>query len=416
MRSFRLNESAYGGIMRPMKTPTLPLILAISTLLAAPATALAATNHPAKKHPAQTKESERASVEATLASAGNADAQYQLGMALLKKAGAAPQGAKLRAEGLVWLDLAAVRGSLRAAQAASKEYETQGAPFKAYRMLYRAGQMGDKAAQNRFVDLVLGGKIDTLGGPDGAAWMTQRVESDGSRKGMVILGDAYRLSKGVAPDMTQAQKWYLAAALRLDMDAMVELGSIQLARPPEWRAPDKEIDRDGHHLPPSLWPVHWGARARNGSGSLDLGREEAAKAADTDPDHLTLVRSSMVEGQSWLERASRMGSAGARTVLAKAMSDGVTLPLDTQQASLLRQSAACAGDAAAMTALAEDAQMEIQGAPVHPIRAWVFWELAASHGDKDALTNRDRIAKALSPRQMARAKQIAQDWCVQPSQ
>lgn len=407
--------------MRLMKTPILPLALAFITLIAATshghAAGASAKPAPSARHPDRAGTAERSNPQAELAAQGDAEAQYQLGLALLKKAGTGKTAAsKLRSEGLLWLDLSAVRGNPHAALAAAREYEARGQILNASRMWYRAGQLGDAYARGRFVDWVLARKLDTLGGRDGAQWVTERVAATDARQGKVILGNAYRYGKGILPDTAQAQKWYLAAAMDGDVDAMVELGGLQLADPPQWRAPDKEIDRDGRHLPPSLWPVHWTARAKGGAGNLDLGREETAKALDVDPDRLILVRSGMVEGQSWLERAGRLKSAKALTVLAQAMTDGVTLPYDAQQGSLLRQFAACAGDAPALEALARESQIEVQGSPRHPVRAWVYWDLAASRGSDDAQAERDRIAKALSSRQLTRAKQISQDWCANPSQ
>lgn len=431
-RSFRLNESEVGGIMRVMKTPTLSLALTLFSFVAAfpygqaVSVAQAATpahsNGSAPLRAPVTRHARLPSAEhppgfAELAAMGDANAQYQMGLALIKKAGKpSPKTEKLRAEGLIWLNLAAVNGNVQAALLAAKEYEARQATLNAARMWYRAGQLGDEIARSHFVDLVLAHKINTLEGRDGVTWVTKRVQSTQNREGKMTLGDAFRYGNGIPVDNAQAQIWYLDAAMDGDLKAMVAVGNLELHDSAKWRALDKEVDRDGHHLPPSLWPIHWNARTKGGSGSLDLGREETAQNLDTDPNRLVLVRPGMVEGQGWLERAGRLKSSRALTLLAAAMTDGVTLPYDLQQATLLRQTAACAGDKAALTALAREAQALVNNAPLHPMRAWVYWDVAATWGVGNAQAARDNIAKVLSQKQIARAKLISQDWCANPTQ
>lgn len=440
-RSFRLNESGVGGIMRVMKTSTLSLALTLFTFVAAFPHGQAANAAPANAGQGSAVQAGASAKQASplarhakpagndhptglteLAALGNGDAQYQLGLSLIKTAEikkADKRSQKIdnrHAEGLIWLSLAAVNGNVHAALLAAKEYEGHNETLNAARMWYRAGQLGDEAARAHFVDLVLAHKITTLEGPDGASWVTQRVQTTQNRDGEMILGDAFLYGKGIPVDSAQAQKWYMDAAMDGDLKAMVAVGTLELNDSAQWRALDKEVDRDGHHLPPSLWPIHWNARSRGGSGSLDMGREETAQSLDIDPARLILVRPGMVEGQSWLERAGQLKSTKALTLLAQAMTDGVTLPYDLQQATLLRQTAACAGDKTALTALARNAQALVRNTPIHPFRAWVYWDVAAAWGVNDAQAERDGVAKALSQRQIARAKLISQEWCANPPQ
>ena len=50
------------------------------------------------------------------------------------------------------------------------------------------------------------------------------------------------------------------------------------------------------------------------------------------------------------------------------------------------------------------------GVPLDNVQALMWWLLAADGGDADAITSRDIIAKQMTPKQIAKAKRLAQKW------
>ena len=51
-----------------------------------------------------------------------------------------------------------------------------------------------------------------------------------------------------------------------------------------------------------------------------------------------------------------------------------------------------------------------RGLPQDFVQAYMWWDLAANGGDKDAITNRDRIAGEMTPEQIAEAQRLAREW------
>jgi len=337
-----------------------------------------------------------------LAAKGNGEAQYQLGMAALSGKGRQ----KNLAEALTWLTLAASNGHAPAAAEAARLYAQHGNATAAGRWLYRAGELGDLAARGRFVDLYLAGSLANIGGSAGAGWLAERAESGDNRVRMA-LGDIFQRGRGVAVDLRQAERWFLGAALDGDVDAMVRLGQLQLGLPAAWRAPAAETARDGKwqgSITYALRPV-----ARGGDGVLDLGRAGIAAENKIDETAFTFVRPGMVEGERWLKRAGRRGNAEAAYVLGRAYVEGVDLPLDLAAGIGWLQAAASADHSAALAMLA-DLEAKGQGfAAKDSVRAWVDYDRAAGLGAKGADSARDRLGKSMNARQIARARQVAQE-------
>ena len=51
-----------------------------------------------------------------------------------------------------------------------------------------------------------------------------------------------------------------------------------------------------------------------------------------------------------------------------------------------------------------------QGVTQNYVLANVWWNIAASSGDKNATTNRDIVAKQMSPSQIEKAQDMAREW------
>ena len=48
--------------------------------------------------------------------------------------------------------------------------------------------------------------------------------------------------------------------------------------------------------------------------------------------------------------------------------------------------------------------------PQDYVQAHMWWNLAATHGNKTAVKNRDIVAKKMTPAKIAEAQRMARDW------
>jgi hypothetical protein len=309
---------------------------------------------------------------------------------------------------LVWYMLSGMNGNQLAALTAAKIYEQQGAPKEAARWWYRAGQLGDLTARKRFIDLYLKGSAYGIEGKDGANWLTEWALTTRSPSVKLSLGEVY--VKGIAgvPNYGEAHRWLMDAALDRLPEAMIRIADLQLHQPAVWRITDKEKDSDNHWTGPSYRAIRLTARDEN--GMMDLGRSAIAQEESTPIEHVVFLRPGITEAEGWLMRAANLGFPHAKTILGLAKMDGVTLPMDVQEGVWLLSSAACAGDRAALKVLTNF------WLDRNPFYALTMAEVSSRNGIQVPQDLWERLNKSLSPRQVGRAKQIAQDWCVQNEQ
>ncbi len=409
----RFTEAAQSGIMRPMKRLLYALAIAVIASFVAihPGYAARLKNAAALAHPstdtaAGANKTDHHQTIADQAAKGDVEAQFQMGEMLLPPHHAGTvKDVKTAKNALVWYMLAGKNGNLPAALAAAKIYESLGATKQAARWWYRAGQLGDIAARKRFVDLFLKGGAFGIEGRDGVNWLTEWALTTHSPVVKLALGTVFEQGVSGVPNYAEAQHWYLDAALDWSPEAMVRLAEIELRQPAAWRLADKEKDADGHWSGPAYRTIRLSGRDQN--GELDLGRSAIAQEESTSIDHMAFMRPGMVEGEDWLVTAANLGMIKAKTALGLAKLDGITLPLNEPEGVWLLSQAACAGDPAALTALVYYWRNS------NALSAWTMAEVATRKGQVIPQETWEQLSKALSARQITRAKQIAQDWCPQ---
>ena len=54
------------------------------------------------------------------------------------------------------------------------------------------------------------------------------------------------------------------------------------------------------------------------------------------------------------------------------------------------------------------------GVPQDNIHAYMWLSLAAARGDQDAISNRNRVARQMTPAQIAEAQKLAREWKSKP--
>jgi uncharacterized protein len=51
-----------------------------------------------------------------------------------------------------------------------------------------------------------------------------------------------------------------------------------------------------------------------------------------------------------------------------------------------------------------------QAVPLDYVQAHMWWSLAASQGNRDAVDNRDRVASMMTPEQIDESQRLAEEW------
>ena len=328
---------------------------------------------------------------AATAARGDAEAQYQAGLAARKR-----RGADSLRQAYVWFGLAAVHGNAAAAVEAAKACEEgAGVPRSlehAGQWWYRAAQLGDMKARQRWADLFVAGQIRSVGGIEGASWIGDLARR-GQPRAAIALAAAYEAGAGIAPDPAQAESWLRRAALlQADAEARTGLGRLLLSRPAAWRVPDDESwtvkDAERHNRP--LGPV-WYATQPTDAG-----------------DKAVHLRPGIDEGARWLTLAAEDGDAEAQYALGKALAEGSELAIDQTTAARWLEAAAHQRHPAATMLLAGMAARG-EGFPgKDPLRAYVLYDRAAQLGQTGAAEARDALGKSLG-RQLGRARQLAEE-------
>ncbi len=364
---------------------------------AMPLACQAATAKAAKPKPAAAKPAAESHFGTLTAAAakGDAEAQYELGLAYRDGHGAKAD-AKLA---LIWFELAATNGNAHAAVEAAKAHQDgRGAKsdmVQAGQWWYRAAVLGDIPAQDQWVDLVLSGKIVSVGGDHGLKWIAEKA-LDGDLKAAMILAEAYENGIGIAPNRSEAEGWYrLAALLHGNVEAEFRLGRMLLSLPAGWRVPSEE---------------EWSPKEADRKTDRPFGAVWlSTKPADSE-DKAIQLRPGIVEGGRLLEAAARRGHAEAQYALGMALVGGMELPLDMVAGVTWLEAAAAQGHTEAMMALAEYSAKGQGFFAKDPVRAYVMYDLAAALGEEGAPAAREAVAKTLSQRQLARARQMVQEF------
>lgn len=328
-----------------------------------------------------------------LATQGDAQAQYQLGLAHRDGKGAK----KDQSEAASWFAMAAGNGIAPAAAELARAYE-QGAGVvrdlgQAARWWYRAGELGDETARARFLAMLLAGETAGFAGPAAVEWL-EPLAKGGDVRSILGLGGIHEKGQGLPADFGKAQAWYLQAAYAGNAEAKFRLGRLLLAQPSAWRLVFKDAERE---------------RNNPDRDRLYASREAAQEAAGDDRS-IDLVRPHMVDGERWLNEAAHQGHVEAQFVLGSAYLAGMDLPFNLIDGLAWLSAAAWGGHPGAMMAVADLAAKGQGFFAKDPVRAWVNYDVAASMGYRPAEEARDRVAKALSPRQLARAQRLAADF------
>ena len=139
------------------------------------------------------------------------------------------------------------------------------------------------------------------------------------------------------------------------------------------------------------------------AGTVWAGPLEDATAANKRGDYATALKT--------FQSLAAQGNAEAQTNLGMLYANGQGVPQDYSQARQWYEKAAAQGHALAQNNLAEMYYAGL-GVPQDDVRAYMWVNLAAADmtGDeqKQAVENRDDVARRMTPAQIAEANQLAQ--------
>jgi len=329
---------------------------------------------------------------AVAASRGDGEAQYQLGLAARKS-----RSAEAKKTALSWFSLAAANGSAAAAVEGAKALESGKDVRKdleqAGQWWYRAARLGDATARKRWTELFVSGQITSVGGIDGAGWIAEQAQH-GDKKAAIALAGAYEHGNGVAPSISEAEKWYrLAALVDSDVEARFRLGRMLLARPAAWRVTETE---------------EWSIKDKD-RGNKPFGPVWMSAKPTEDADKAVLLRPGIEDGAHWLTLAASQGHAEAQYQLGKALAEGFELRMDLPSAIGWLRAASSQNHPAATMLIAELTAKGQGFSAKDPIRAYALYDLAVSLGQPGAAEARDSLGRSMGGRQLARARQLVQD-------
>ncbi len=115
------------------------------------------------------------------------------------------------------------------------------------------------------------------------------------------------------------------------------------------------------------------------------------------------------EGVRWARFAAEQGDAESESALGSAYALGEGVPQDYKEAARWLTRGAQQADPHAQVALAILYEQG-EGVPQDYAQAHMWYNLAGANGNADGIKNRDRIARKMTPGQIAEAQRLAREW------
>ncbi len=327
---------------------------------------------------------------------GDASAQNNLGFMYRHGLGV-PRD---HAEAVKWYRRAAEQGNASAQNNLGLMYRHGlGVPrdhAEAMKWFSRAAEQGNASAQNNLGLMYRHGLGVPRDHAEAVKWF-RRAAEQGNASAQFNLGAMYRHGRGVLRDHAEAVKWYRRAAEQGNASAQNNLGLMY---------------RHGLGVPRDhAEAVKWFRRA------AEQGDASAQNNLGLMYRHGLGVPRDHAEAVKWFRRAAEQGDASAQFNLGAMYRHGRGVLRDHAEAVKWFRRAAEQGDASAQFNLGVMYDNGL-GVPRDLVLAHMWLNLGASGlsdgDDKDrydmAKRNRDRVARSLSRRDLARAQRLARDW------
>ena len=183
------------------------------------------------------------------------------------------------------------------------------------------------------------------------------LADQGNAEAQYALGFMYDGGQGVPKNYARAAKWWRLAADQGHTFAQYNLGTLY---------------DNGNGVPQNkaeaLKWYHLAAERGNDGAQFNVGVLHFAGVA---------VSENRIEAAKWFRRAADQGHIGAQAYLGLSYATGLGVPKDN-------------------------------------IHAYMWLSLAAARGDQDAISNRNRVARQMTPAQIAEAQKLAREWKSKP--
>ena len=183
------------------------------------------------------------------------------------------------------------------------------------------------------------------------------LADQGNAEAQYALGFMYARGQGVPQNNAEAAKWWRLAADQGNTFAQYNLGTLY---------------EDGKGVPQNkaeaLKWYHLAAERGNDDAQFNVGVLYFAGVA---------VSENRIEAAKWFRRAADQGHTLAQAYLGLSYATGLGVPQDN-------------------------------------IHAYMWLSLAAARGDQDAISNRNRVARRMTPAQIAEAQKLAREWKSKP--
>ena len=322
------------------------------------------------------------------AEAGDADAQFKLGMVFYRRQGVS-QDIK---EATKWVQMAAEQGNADAqfrmfvihflGEGISKDYKI------ATRWLKSAAEQGHADAQYSLGMNYKFGQGVPRDYKIAVKWLRKAVEQ-GHADAQSALGDLFSNGEGVRQDNKIAVRCYKLAAEQGHVPAQVNLGAM-------------------YHNGKGV--------AKNYKEAVKWHRKAAAQGNAVAQFNLGVlydkgwgVKQDYKEALKWYRKAADQGDASAQFNLGVRYGNGQGVPQDYETSVKWYRKAADQGDASAQHQLGLKYYFG-KGVPKDLIYAHMWLNLAVTAGEKDSKKFRDRAEKKMTRAQLAKAQKLAREW------
>ena len=214
----------------------------------------------------------------------------------------------------------------------------------------------------------------------------EKAASQSNAQAQTNLGALYANGQGVPQDYAMARQWYEKATSQGDVLAQYNLGTMY---------------REGQGVPQdyAISRQWWEKAAAQGNAQAQANLGTLYRDGQSVPQDYAMAR-------QWWEKAAAQGNAQAQANLGFLYANGQGVPQDYTKARQWYEKAAAQGNTLAQANLGF-LYANGQGVPQDYVKAYIWWDLAAA-GSKDAIGNRDEVARHMTPAQLAEAKRLAQ--------
>ena len=183
------------------------------------------------------------------------------------------------------------------------------------------------------------------------------LADQGNAEAQYALGFMYDSGQGVPKNYARAAKWWRLAADQGHTFAQYNLGTLY---------------DNGNGVPQNkaeaLKWYHLAAERGNDGAQFSVGVLHFAGV---------VVPENRIEAAKWFRRAAEQGHTGGQVYLGLSYATGLGVPKDN-------------------------------------VHAYMWLSVAAARGDKDAISNRNRVARQMTPAQIVEAQKLAREWKAKP--